>query len=69
MTPKTKKLLMIGGAAIAGYVVYTQIKKRSAAPAPKRGIASAVATQISKVGGAEEDLGVSQDLGSLGGGF
>lgn len=32
MSPKTKKILMIGGAAIAGYVVYTKFIKKPAAP-------------------------------------
>jgi hypothetical protein len=33
MSPTTKKILLIGGAAVAGYLVYTKVIKKSA-PAP-----------------------------------
>jgi hypothetical protein len=34
MSPTTKKILMIGGAAVAGYLIYTKVIKKSAPAAP-----------------------------------
>ncbi len=83
MSPKLKKILLIGGGAVAAYLVYTKVIKK-AAPAVRGGVApSAIAaeapgpsvsrpgmiiadTHITKIGSIE-DLGLSQDLGSLGG--
>jgi len=82
MSPNVKKILMIGGAAVAGFVIYKMIKKpaQAAAPVAMTMQRSALLSQIkgaqfSKMAGAEEDLGVSEDLGpsedmgSLGGGW
>lgn len=72
MSPKTKKILMIGGAAVAGFIVYKMIKKPAhtapvALPTQKASMLSKIASaQITKIGGIEEELGVSEDLGSLG---
>jgi hypothetical protein len=83
MSPKTKKMLMIAAAAVGGYIVYTKVIKKPAAPAQIKSVsmtdaAKAAAiklaqTQIAKLSGVqeslgvEEALGVTQSLGSLGG--
>lgn len=78
MSPKTKKILLIGGAAVAGLLAYKVIKGRASA---KTSAVSATRAQLmtkfaslpgvtfSKVAGIEEELGVSEDLGSLGSGY
>jgi hypothetical protein len=73
-----KKILMIGGAAVAGFVVYKMVKgrtsKTAAIAAPQTvkipshlaaKLAGRVAT-FTKVAGVEEDLGLDEELGSLG---
>lgn len=80
MSPKTKKILLIGGAAVAGLVAYKVIKGRASAKAPTAALsatraqlmtkfASLPGVTFSKVAGIEEELGVAEDLGSLGGGW
>jgi hypothetical protein len=85
MSPTTKKILMIGGAAVAGFVAYKVIKGRTSKAAAAAAVAAPQTTKISsslaaklagklpmtfsKVAGVEEELGVAEDLGSLGGGF
>lgn len=84
MSPMLKKVLLIGGGAVAVYVIYTKVIKK-AAPAVRGGAApSAIAPEaagpsvsrpgmiiaaehVTKIGSVEEELGLSQDLGSLGG--
>jgi hypothetical protein len=82
MSPTTQKILIIGGAAVAGFVAYKVIKGRAskaaaavAAPQTTK-ISSSLAAKLagkvatfSQVAGVEEELGVAEDLGSLGGGF
>lgn len=46
MSPKTKKLLMIGGAAVVGYIVYTKMKK----PAPQQVLVAANPKQLVSAG-------------------
>jgi len=96
MSPTTKKILLVGGAAVAGFVIYKMVANKPAAPAaPAAPLATAKAAtrdrdrpgvdvfgaekqvrrdlkdlrdaRQTKVGGVEEELGVSEDLGSLGG--
>lgn len=88
MSPKTKKLLMIAGAAVGGYIVYTKFVKKPAPVAalpvaPKQMISAGtiktaaiqLATQQiaatmpgSATGlGVLESLGLTEELGSLGG--
>ena len=42
MSPTTKKILMIGGAAVAGYLIYTKVIKKSAPAAPAAAPAGAI---------------------------
>jgi hypothetical protein len=78
MSPNIKKILLIGGAAVAGFVAYKVIKGRSkpaALTSSQLGMKLAmmpnlqISKMASKVAGIEEELGVAEDLGSLGGGF
>jgi hypothetical protein len=75
MSPTVKKILLIGGAAVVGYVVYRKVTaaKASAASAKALNTVLPMQFQIMKAGSAKmadsEELGVSEDLGSLGGGF
>jgi hypothetical protein len=68
MSPKTKKILMIAGAAVAGYVVYTRVIKKPAVAAPvaptlsaadrlKTAAISAATQKIASINGVEEELG------------
>jgi hypothetical protein len=77
MSPKMKKILMLLGAVVGGYVVYTKVIKKSATPsalnaatAAKLAAVRADATRnLTSVAGTDviEDLGLSEELGSLGG--
>jgi hypothetical protein len=73
MSPKTKKMLLIGGAAVAGYFIYTKMKHSTTAMTPAQKLAARAAMQMTtgptKAAGIEEELGVVEELGSLGGGF
>jgi hypothetical protein len=84
MSPKTKKMLLIAGAAVAGYVVYTKVIKKPEKPDAKtvigHGFEAApgatlttkrpwLSPKIKPLGGADDGLGDSEDLGTLGGGF
>jgi ABC-type enterochelin transport system permease subunit len=73
MSPKTKKILMIGGgAAVAGLILYkiSKHKAPTALPTQKTGMLSMLtAMPITKLSGIAKELGVSEDLGSLGGGW
>jgi hypothetical protein len=76
MSPTVKKILIIGGAVAAVAVVYVvATKKKDAATggalpdvAVKKGLVVSPSS-IMKIGGIEEELGISEDLGSLGGAF
>lgn len=39
MSPKTKKILLIAGAALAGYVVYSRLKKPATRSIPQLSLA------------------------------
>jgi saccharopine dehydrogenase-like NADP-dependent oxidoreductase len=73
MSPKTKKILLIGGGAVAAFVIYKMVTKSSstspvtAIPGAKLALLKATAPTATSVAGVAEDLGVSEDLGSLGG--
>jgi len=83
MSPKMKKILMIGGAAVAGYLVYTKvIKKPESAPASRSteaSTATAVAQLTAQGPAARFTRAITKrtgsgipmvaGLGSLGGGF
>lgn len=74
MSPTTKKYLMYGGAAVAVFVIYKMVKKPAAAaiaaaPPPAaldRSGLTIVPENVTKLSDAVEDLGLEQDLGSLG---
>lgn len=77
MSPKTKKMLMIAAAAVGGYIVYTKVIKKpaAAAAAPQVSLTDAAKaaalklaqSQLTKIGGITEALGIEESLGSLGG--
>ena len=74
MSPTVKKILIGGGVVVGAYVVYSMIKK-SAPPAkvypavaPIAGGAKNLA-QMTRMTGIEEELEMSNDLGSLGGAY
>lgn len=72
MSPTVKKVLMIAGAAVAGYVVYTKVIKK---PAPTKLAAAtslrnaAITKATVQLSGNDllEELGLEEALGSLGG--
>jgi hypothetical protein len=101
MSPKMKKILLIGGgAAVVGFIAYRVIKKKPAATvtlSPQKaaiiksltslqsarltkmagvddlaiikGLTSLQVAARTKMAGVESELGASEDLGSLGGGW
>jgi len=71
MSPTTKKILMIGGAVVAGFVAYRVIRKPSAAATVALPAQKAAALQkaalLSKFASAQiTKIGTSEDLGTLG---
>jgi hypothetical protein len=71
MSPTVKKILIGGGVVVGAYVVYSMIKKSAPAkvyPTMSPAAASA-APKIGRVSGIEEELEMSNDLGSLGGAY
>jgi hypothetical protein len=75
MSPTVKKILLVGGAAVVGYVVYKKVTAAKAKAETKAVLNTVLPMQfqVMKAGSAKmadsEELGVSEDLGSLGGGF
>jgi hypothetical protein len=83
MSPVTKKILLIGGVAVAGFVAYKVIKGRKAAavasPTSTKFAAAKLALtpnlqfakMASRVAGSDllNDLGLDEELGSLGGAY
>lgn len=73
MSPTLKKVLMIGGAAVVGYVVYKKVKGASTAAIGAARVAQLKSTakiaQMTKLNGSDilEELGLEEALGSLGG--
>ena len=74
MSPKTKKILLVGGAAVAAYVVYSMVTKKkmppakvgpALSPAARADLITNAALKSGTVAGIEDDLGTSEDLGSL----
>jgi len=73
MSPKTKKILLIGGGAVAAFVIYKMATKSSSTspvtkiPSAKIALLNASSPSPTSISGAVEDLGMSEDLGTLGG--
>ena len=71
MSPKLKKILMISGAAAAGYIVYRKMFK-SSTPSSGALVSERLASKRLDAArlqgcGTSDELGIEQDLGSLSG--
>jgi len=78
LTPTMKKVLLFGGAAVVGFIIYKKMKGSSAGlpavpptkkPIPAAALAAGAmkSTATMKIAGLEEELGIAEDLGSLSG--
>jgi hypothetical protein len=67
MSPKMKKILLIGGAAVVGLIAYKVIRKRPAQPTSVTQPKIAIATRLAMLPQAQfAKIAASEDLGSLG---
>jgi len=73
MSPGTKKILIGVGVVAVGYLIYDKVIKKPATPFPLLNkLPEQLAAKPAPIDGVDqaiEELGLSQDLGSLGGGY